>query len=336
MNLLKECVITITKHPAECTLFFSKRKKFIPHFHQAIYGYRLLEKRGFISLKTVFSNDLNIPCDNVFYSQVNGKKIFYDLSDGIQNFEVAEFRDFLQQQNAVIFKRAYDEILFGSEPLFFPYGLNHLALYPFYMRAICKLFPNPHFCKIPIAERCWTMKKDVSSVQNPILYSTRLWDGWDELNENRIMLAYKIRKFFTNAIVGIVDSPLARKLCPDLILPHKITRRKNFIDLINSSAVCVTSTGLWNSAGWSLGEFVAAGKAILSEPLHFKVPGDFREGKNYLTFNSADDVLSKCEMLLKDPHKRMTMEMENRDYYSQYLQPEVLVMNTLKQCSCYL
>ena len=180
------------------------------------------------------------------------------------------------------------------------------------------------------------MKKNVSNTQKQILYSTRLWKGHDELNESRIMLAYKLREHFDGAIAGVSDSPLSRKLCPDLILPHKVTRRKNFIDLINCSAVCITTTGLWNSTGWRFGEFVSAGKAILSEPLHFKVPGDFQEGKNYLAFSSIDDALCKCEMLLRDPYKRMAMEIQNLDYYFQYLKPDVLIMNTLKQFFSYL
>ena len=110
-----------------------------------------------------------------------------------------------------------------------------------------------------------------------------------------------------------------------------MTQRYNFINLINRSLICITSTGLHRSIGWRFGEFVAAGKAILSEPLHFAIPGNFQEGKNYLSFNSIDEVVDKCDDLLCNPDKIHAMEYENFYYYFHYLKPDILILNTLKQ-----
>ena len=319
--------------PIDCHLSFAKNKQFINHFYQAIFGYRQLQTGGIVSLKIDFSSNQNIPYNNIFLCQVNGKKIFYDLSDGTQNFELEECRKFLQEHDAVIFKRAYDEVLYGKEPRIFPYGLNYIALYPFYMILGLKFnFFKYHWLQMsPAKEHWWSMQKAGRQYTIPILFCTRLWEKQDEINESRIMLAYKLRKYFKDAIVGISDTPLSRKLCRDLILPPQVTQRKKFIDLTNRSAVCITTTGLWRSTGWRFGEFVSAGKAIVSEPLCYKVPGDLQEGKNYLTFSSIDEALHNCETLLQDNDKRNAMEIENLNYYFQYLKPDTLIMNTLKQ-----
>ena len=164
------------------------------------------------------------------------------------------------------------------------------------------------------------------------MFSTRLWEKQNELNEFRISLARKLKnKFKKNIIIGVNDNTLSRKLCPDLILHKTVTQRHHFINLINRSLVCITSTGLHRSIGWRFGEFVAAGKAILSEPLHFAVPGNFQVGKNYLSFNSIDEVVDKCDDLLCNLDKIHTMEYENLYYYFHYLKPDILILNTLKQ-----
>ena len=76
---------------------------------------------------------------------------------------------------------------------------------------------------------------------------------------------------------------------------------------------------------------MASGKAIVSEPLFFAVPGDFREGHNYLSFSSSVELIEKCNYLLNHQEKSREMEQNNINYYFNYLKPDVLVWNTIKQ-----
>ena len=171
-----------------------------------------------------------------------------------------------------------------------------------------------------------------------IIFCTRLWSQKnthfpvDELNETRIQSVISLRQsFHGNIMVGVTDSPLSRKMCKDLILPSKITYRKHYLGLMRKSCVCVATNGLHRSIGWRFGEYVASGKAIVSEPLCFSVPGDFHEKQNYLSFTSSKELIEQCDYLLSNPEKRREMEQSNINYYNCNLRPDVLIWNTLKQ-----
>ena len=204
-------------------------------------------------------------------------------------------------------------------------------------------------------DRFWT----VGSVKDPdidILFMTRLWqnrsqapersqlairlthglaltgaEDSDERAEERIEYARELRRAFGNRriVCGIADSPFAREICPDLILPRRYTARLYFRNLIRHSKVCVTTTGLWKSNGWKFAEYMSGGKAIVSNPLCYEVPGGLEAGKNYLSFRDKEELVTCCEQLLTDEEVRRRMELRNQWYYLHYVRPDVLVLNTL-------
>ena len=75
----------------------------------------------------------------------------------------------------------------------------------------------------------------------------------------------------------MTDTPLARALCPELIVAEKYTDRARYLCLMRRSDICIGSTGLWDLIGWKTGEYVAAARAIVNERFVYEVPGDFRE-----------------------------------------------------------
>ena len=62
----------------------------------------------------------------------------------------------------------------------------------------------------------------------------------------------------------------------------------------------MASTGLHGSTGWKLAEYVAAGRAIVTEPLRYTLPGGFEEGKNYKTYTSPAECEEQLRQLLAD------------------------------------
>ena len=48
---------------------------------------------------------------------------------------------------------------------------------------------------------------------------------------------------------GVTDTPLARALCPELIVAEKYTDRARYLRLMRRSDICIGSTGLWDSIG---------------------------------------------------------------------------------------
>lgn len=328
----------------DCKLLLNtKEHMFRAHASQAIAGFLALEKQKRISLKIDFNSRVHIQPSNTFCCIINNKKVFYDIEDGIENL-TPDFLDYVHCHKCFLFKRAYDERLYKNDPLILPYGLNYFKMTNSFLERVAFHFVkrgvlSPRLNRLTLSKiKEWSMIDNKCKYNNGILFCTRLWSQKDthtpvdRLNETRIQTVISLRKSFPkNTIAGIVDSPLSRKMCKSLILSHRITNRNRFLDLIRKSCVCVTTTGLYRSIGWRFGEFVASGKSIVSEPLFFSVPGDFHEGKNYLTFSSATELAERCDYLLSNYDIRREMELNNINYYFHNLRPDALVWNSIKQ-----
>ena len=98
---------------------------------------------------------------------------------------------------------------------------------------------------------------------------------------------------------------------------------------MKQSDICLATTGLHKSIGWKMGEYVAAGKAIISEHLYCEVPGDFIVGKNYLEFTNAEECIEQLDLLIKEPKRICEMQIENKKYYENYGRPLRMIENTL-------
>lgn len=153
----------------------------------------------------------------------------------------------------------------------------------------------------------------------------------DVATKNRIEYIKELKKHFGDRIItGVSNDDFSRKVCPELIIDESITSRNNYIRMIKENYVCLTSEGLHHSIGWKFAEYVAAGKAIVTEPLYYEVPYGFSEGLNYLAYNSLSSCIEKCEYLLSDVGTIHKMEEANRKYYAQHLRPDMLVLDSLK------
>lgn len=153
----------------------------------------------------------------------------------------------------------------------------------------------------------------------------------DIATKNRIEYITELRKHFGDRIItGVSNDEFSRRICPDLIIDDNITKRENYIRMIKENYICLTSEGLHHSIGWKFAEYVAAGKAIITEPLYYEVPYGFSDGKNYLVYNDLSTCIDQCEYLLGDVSRVHLMEAANREYYREHLSPDMLILDTLK------
>jgi hypothetical protein len=88
---------------------------------------------------------------------------------------------------------------------------------------------------------------------------------------------------------------------------------------------------LHGSIGWKFGEYVAASRAIISEPLRYLLPGNFQKNTNYLEFNNPDSLIEQITILLSDQKKTLSIMEANFNYYNNYVKAENLILNTLFQ-----
>ena len=290
---------------------------------------------------------------------VDGKKLVYDLDDGY--WDTAAMRGLLEEADAY-FKRSFstseNERLFGGElaakmqPLGLYFRVGH-PREPYTrglvapkgkalerrMRASVRRRRGDHLQPSDIA-----CAPDRRAEGPEVVYCTRLWDpdelderwheSWREdclrMNDERVEVLRALRgrlgeRFFG----GLADSPLARKAAPDLILPAAATVRTRYIQTMRGALVGIATTGLDGSIGGKLGEYVAASKGIVSEPLRYELPGRFEAGENYLAFQTPDECVEAVERLLADEALLQAMRERNHAYYLGYSRPDRLVGRTL-------
>jgi hypothetical protein len=174
-----------------------------------------------------------------------------------------------------------------------------------------------------------------------ILCLTRIWNPDDFpsdrtkaeieiLNKSRISAITICQKEFGEIFYGgLSDDGFARSHAKSLVAPVASTNKKRYLELVKSHAICIATTGLHGSIGWKFSEYVAASRAILSEPLQYEAPGGFKKEQNYLEFTNADDLIAGINALRRDRSALLRMMRENHHYYNNYLRPENLVLNTL-------
>ena len=275
--------------------------------------------------------------------------IAYDLMDGYQDVEGMKY---WIEHCDVYFKRSFSNKLnkqyFESRQIskMHKLGMNYLVTYnnnPYnnvtfntFLKALLGKKMNSYFT--PDVFECTPMYK-IRGFK--ILFMTRLWETpagenvdnqgkYQSINNMRIAILREMRKEFGDAFYGgLHDSKLARKLAPDLVISKYKTERKRYIDLLKSTDICIGTTGLHGSIGWKTAEYTAAGKAIICEPLQYDLPGDYLEGKNYLTFTTVEECVNNVRVLIENPEKLYDMKICNLMYYYQWLRPDRLVKNTL-------
>lgn len=160
--------------------------------------------------------------------------------------------------------------------------------------------------------------------------SQRWQASLENATKSRIAYIKALREHFGDRIIsGISRDAFSEKVCPELIVPNEMTERSRYIETIKKNYICITSEGLHHSIGWKFAEYVAAGKAIISEPLYYEVPYGFEENKNYLVYSDTDSLIDKCELLLNDISEVHRMEENNRKYYSEHVRADMLIKDSL-------
>lgn len=323
----------------------------VPHLCQIITGFLMLKKQGYdIEFEYAANDGSQLTTMPAIRAEYRGQKLIYDMGDGynvpesvVEGAEASDFyfkRSFSDKRNREIVPQYLEKM--------YPLGFNY--------HVTCKGNPvgeplwktlaKPLLGKTP---DCWFRPsvfegKAEKSTGNTvkILFLTRLWNdhepGFSDeenaertyINNMRIDIIRALRETYGDAFVGgLNDNELSRAWAPDLIMPAKYTERRKYLQLLHSSDICIGSMGLFESIGWKTGEYVAAAKAIVNEKMHFTVTGDFAEGKNYLSFHTAEECLEAVRTLAEDPERLYAMKLENERYYQEYLRPDVLVKNTL-------
>jgi hypothetical protein len=325
-----------------------------PWTEQIVAGYCELARRGLIELEFVRKGSLSQGGDRPrvgLQALIEGRRVAYDVFDdgragmidpALPNAGLGKF-DFY-------FKRSFAPRLhanLASRCVVLPLGLNYLVS-PSRVRLRDKLLLlNGR----RVAKRLSGRDHKIDYFERPpqddqsprALFMTRAWnpaDTADErvrpdivaLNESRAQLIRVARTAFGDRFYGglLVDD-FARRHYPDCLLSTAAAGSKtNFLAQVRRSSICIASTGLWGSIGWKMAEYIAASRAIVSEPLHYELPGDFAAGRNYLEFSTADGLCEAVERLLTSAALRREMMHANWAYYHGWVRPDAFVQRTIR------
>jgi hypothetical protein len=110
---------------------------------------------------------------------------------------------------------------------------------------------------------------------------------------------------------------------------ERSAEKRNYLRLMHNAQVGVATRGLEGSIGFKVAEYVAASKAIVTERINQNVPGDFEAGKNYLEFSTPEECVERVTRLFEDRDRLQAMMRENFSYYTHYLRPDAMILNTL-------
>ncbi|MBO1512353.1 glycosyltransferase family 1 protein [Metabacillus bambusae] len=339
------------------------------HLYQVIAGFILLERQGIIKLNIeIMKNTVQVQTPNNMVEVIinNDIRIIYDLNDGYDNL-LNEDENYLDFMNKLLdrcdfyFKRSYStkqNINLKHPNKIYPLGLNYMvttsrniAHRPFPLdpvkEKVKKLIRMLPFSEFYNGNYKLETFQDIPRKQsNPkILFMARLWEVTKEdfeknpkkgeerkyINQVRAECIRLCQKEFGEKFFGGVNaSPFSLENYSDIVISDKkITKRNNYLKKVKESTICISTMGLHESIGWKFGEYVAASKAIVSEQLHYELPGDFLEHKNYLSFNSPEQCVERIYSLLENENYRYQMMVDNFEYYHKYVRADRLILNSI-------
>jgi len=335
-----------------CSIYIDKSNiGNLQHLHQIVEGFTMLKKE--INVEYIQNVPFGLKNKQLCIVEIGGKKILYDTLDGYSCYDdnLSEegnlnLFDFMLDKVDFCFKRSFSikintnlKNAFKIHPLGFNYEVGRSAIKRFFFNSSIKsmlinsskfyfnMFSPNFFVKQSLTE------EDVKN-EGKIIFMTRLWEGEANktLNKVRIECIRACKKEFGDRFYGGLIPNKLSSAYPDLLLKNN-SKRRFYLKFMFGCRYCIATTGLFHSIGWKFAEYIAASKCIISEPLYYQVPGDFTKDKNYLEFTNADELIKHIKTLDANPNLQIAMSRANNDYYNNYLSPDKLIYNSLKELS---
>ncbi|MFD2725969.1 hypothetical protein [Hyunsoonleella rubra] len=326
------------------------------HLCQVYDGFEKLRKLGIIDLKVVqASGDATIPVAKVIID--NKYTVIYDTLDGFNwiSDSIPENLNYFKSQIRAdyYFKRSFNESLLEFAPKdcnIYPLGLN-IGLQPESsfkkgFKESFKDFIKGNYLVSKFYKKTAFYSNDfefypIANKNNKVLFITRLWDSEnvslehlkserEQINKDRVDCINVCKKEFGDRFTGgLQENPFTLKYAKELIIPNTLTNRQIFLKTIREHNICIATAGLHGSIGWKFGEYVAASRAIISEPLEYAAPGEFKNNKNYFTFKNKEELLAQTHSLLKNRDLLNQTMRANYQYYHNFMRPDKMILNTL-------
>jgi len=341
--------------PPKCKLTFYSN---VHHHRQLLAGFKILNNEGIIKLVGInFEKDWKnnkeaiistVKKGSLLKAEINQKTIIYDMHDSSEiNKEARANSDLYIKRSYCAIKHQYDETI---QPL----GLYINAIDKSFDIDRAKLmykFANGSGRIIGILNSLTGrdyptysyLEKSFSPYEPPkVLFLTRLWAPTDAenknqkeereiINENRSRCVLSLREQLgTKFFGGIIPDDYSRAFCPEAILDDlRITKRRNYLKFLRKFPICISTLGLHGSTGAKFSEYIAFGKAIISEKFAHDYPPNLIKGTHFLEYKNIDECALLANQLIDDHSLRKKLMFNAKLYYNQELKPDFQVLKSI-------
>ncbi len=333
---------------------------FNSHVRQVLVGFVRLAEQGAIEVRFAadaykrfgvrprhFLDDARLCA----VAELEGRRLVFDVHDTSDIYEP------LHATADLYFKRSYSSALHGDDRKIRPYGLNYgvEADRPWPTGAWLALNFEPGRHRIREALRALKVPPfphyevdDLRGEPRPsrdprAIFLTRLWDPDDradrpperreerrQISLMRVACVEALRKRFGERVTGgLQPNSYAKRHWPSLVADPSLCRRDRFLAQLDRHDVCIATDGLYGSVGWKFAEYVAKGRAIVTEPLRYELIGPIAPQTHYLEFEDPRKCVENVEALFDDEALRASMMRANAEYFQDYGLPERLVAHAL-------
>ncbi len=347
-------------------VILSKHCGFLAHASQIYTGFQALSVSGKLSLGKdaglrgksfgPLSQDSWRKAPGVF-AVVDGRRFFFDVRDQIK------IEDDIAENVEFYFKRSFSQQGYQQSNIF-PLGLNYevysdcpdAGQISRYFEAhynpgsswVEKIHVYLHAFGIGFLPREKNfLSGDFTESSAPkILFLARTWDPLESdsrlsdpdreerqnLNDKRATIIRSLREVYGERFCGgFSASQHSYEAYPDLVVENRrLTRKKSYLNILKSVPICISTAGLHGSIGWKFSEYVALGRAIVSEKSDIVTPHGFESGNNFLDFESVEECIEMTQRLVSDEGFLAAMMARNREYFYQYLCPEKMIESAIR------
>ncbi|MBB1501286.1 glycosyltransferase family 1 protein [Propioniciclava sp. MC1683] len=169
-----------------------------------------------------------------------------------------------------------------------------------------------------------------------IFFEPRAWDPRDGsdpgdrevINEYRAELIRALRSEYGPRYTGgFVANPFAIEHYGDLLCTAS-SERSDYLRRMRTCDIGIASIGLHRSTPFKIPEYLAAGRAVLTEPLHFEMGPE--PGLAIAEFASVHDCVEQIDSLLSRPVELAMRQDAARAYWRDHVRPDQVMARMLR------
>jgi hypothetical protein len=176
-----------------------------------------------------------------------------------------------------------------------------------------------------------------------VLFQTRAWpedvegvpDHHTQPNHQRATVIRALRRRLGGRFVGgFIPTAYARQHFPDC-LSDQPSDPISYLRAVRAAAIVVSTEGLKYSIPFKVPEFLAASRAIVSEPFRPLLPVPLVSGSHLVTFTEPEQCADVCERLLDHPDEVQALREGGWTYYRDEVRPDALMRNRLADLAAF-